>query len=161
MVGNGDHGRVYRDASPSFSYVAEVVASDPQLRDDLRICRELGVTLRRFLNVQGPTDPDYDDWERALWRAFHEWEAGRCPGCGQPFEDSLWDETQSAAERARWVAGFVECRACEVLELAQGVQQARDDTENERRRKQQGDRFVPVPARHRHWQVTRDDERGR
>lgn len=117
--------------------------------------------LRRFLDLQQPGDPDYDDWERAIWRAFHEWEAGLCPRCGQPLAESLWDEAKSPAERAKWMAGYVECRCCEVLEITQSVQHLRDEQANEARRKQMGDRFVPVPTGHRHWRATRDDERGR
>lgn len=119
------------------------------------------MSLRQFLGLWRDGEPLFDDWERSLWRAFHEWEAGRCPGCGQPLTESLWDDKQSPAERAKWLATFVECRACEVLEITQGVQHQRDEQANERRRKEMGDSYIPIPTSHRHWRVRRDDQQGR
>ena len=57
--------------------MAEVVASDPLLRADLRICCAHGWTWAYWID-------DLEDLERSLWRAFDAYEASLCPGCGQP-----------------------------------------------------------------------------
>ena len=128
-----------------------VVASDPALRQDLRIARSLGVSLRRFWGWEPATHGDireaeFDAWERALWRAFDQWESDRCPDCGQAMSQSLWRIISD--DRPRWRGGYHECTACHDLELAQ-IKQAHDD--EQRRKLRPSD--PPPPTRYRKWFV--------
>lgn len=143
-----------------------VVADSPDLRADLRRAEKLGISLRRFhgwepatytANGRTFTEPEYDAWERALWRALDDWEATRCPGCGNDISESLWDPKRPAHERPGWHASYRQCRACEVLLIAQNVQSKRD----EERAKALPKGTAPPPTQHRHWSVIRDDEKGR
>lgn len=150
--------------------MTSVIADDAGLRRDLRIARHLGVSLRRFHGWEPPQhththpdgstttipQPEYDAYERALWRALEDWEAGLCPDCGQPLHLSLWDPDQPAEERAKWRALYSSCRACLELENAQN-KVADDDKQTQERLKLE----QPPPHRHRKWRVERDDEKGR
>ena len=151
-------------ARTRFSYVAEAVASSPELRADIETARRLGISLRRFhgweprrTTVRHPdgswvtvTEPEFDGWERAIQAAYDAWRAGLCPDCGQPLSESLLDTSTPPAERPVYAAGFVQCRACEALELA-------IDKQAEVDRKRADQRTAPVPTHHRHWRVDRVD----
>lgn len=143
-----------------------MIADDPGIRQDLKIARSLGVSLRRFWGWEATTwrsddggktvrEAEYDEWERALWRAFDNWEQGRCPGCGEPFAESIWDRKDDS--RAKYRAGYHQCNACLALENAQIKQSNLDDE----LRKSRGKNADPIPTRHRHWFVERNDEKGR
>ena len=131
----------------------------------MRLARKQGISLRRFLGWEPARyydsgtgrvtqEAEYDEWERALWRAYADWESNCCPDCGQPLSESLWDPEIPEQERAKWRAVYWQCRACLELENAQTKQQELD--------KQRSDATGrPVPHRHRKWTVSRDDERGR
>lgn len=138
-------------AARRLPYVASVVADDAGLRRDLQICRELGVPLRRFLG--DTSGPDFDEWERAVWRAFHDWENDKCPGCGNPLTESLWDPKTPPDERPKWRAVYHQCRACLELENAQIKQEQLDD----KARQQAGKDAPRQPYRYRKWSVSRDD----
>lgn len=86
------------------------MATSAELRRDLTIARSLGVSFGEFM---GETNPRFDNWERTLWRAFHYWESGLCPGCGQPRSKSLFDSEKE--RQTRYQAGFVRCLSCEKL----------------------------------------------
>jgi len=131
----------------------------------MRSARAQGVSLRRYLGWEPvryydsgtgrvTQEPEYDEWERALWTAFAQWEADRCPDCGQPLSQSLWDPEMPESQRAKWRAVYWQCRACLELENAQEKQRELDENQG----KATGQY---VPHKHRKWQVTRDDERGR
>lgn len=92
------------------------------------------------------TEPEYDDWERMIQAAYDDYMDGLCPDCGHPMSESLWDASVPADERPQWQAGFVECRACEVLEITMGEQARRD---------QAAEKTLtgPLPTHHRHWHV--------
>lgn len=123
------------------------------------------MSLRRFWGWEPATwtgdsgrtvaEPEFDEWERALWRAFENWESERCPGCGEPFSEALW--ARSDPERPKYRAGFHRCNSCLELENAQIKQEQQDESE----RKARGKDAPPIPTRHRHWFVERDDEKGR
>lgn len=142
-----------------------VVADSPELRRDLRRAEKLGISHRRFMGWEPTlyrdgdytfTEPEFDGWERALWRAYDHWDEGRCPGCGNSLEDALWDPKREGPA-PKWYASFKQCRACEVLLIAQGVQDKRDEPMQEQRRKA---KQPPLPTGHRLWSVVRDDEKG-
>lgn len=134
--------------------------SSPTLRADIATARRLGVSLRRFLGWEPRqwqrTDPDtgvtlttteaeYDGWEQVVQTAYDDFEANQHI-CGHSLTESLWDEAIPPDQRSRWQAGFVECRACEVLEIAQREQAIKDDRQSERDQRQ-------VPTHHRLWRV--------
>lgn len=117
-----------------FPYVAEVVAADPALRGDLKRARSLGVSLRRYLGWEpttttrtGPdgttitrrTEPEFDDWERALWAALDAYEAGCCPDCGIPHAEGLFDADKPLGDRVAWQVGMAQCEPCKAIETAQ------------------------------------------
>lgn len=142
-----------------------VVADSPELRRDLRRAEKLGISHRRFMGWEPVTyseagntytEPEFDGWERALWRAYDHWQEGRCPNCGHDLEESLWDPKREGPA-PRWHASYRQCRACEVLLIAQGVQARRD----EQWHKSQPEGTPPRPTGHRLWSVVRDDEKGR
>ena len=95
-------------------------------------------------------EPEFDAWERAVWRALADYEADRCPGCGQPLAESLWDAAVPAGQRPAWETGYYECRACELLEIAQNRIAERD-------RRQTEVNGFPVATHHRRWYVARKD----
>lgn len=144
-----------------------VVADSPDLRDDLRIARSRGISLRRFHGWEPTTyttraghtyrDSENDAWERALWRAFDQWELTRCSGCGNSLEESLWDPDVPFEDRPKWWASFTQCLACKTLLLAQGTQ----SKEDEKMQKAMGEGASALPTQHRHWSVVRDDIKGR
>ena len=125
--------------------MAEVVASDPLLRADLRICRAHGWTWAYWID-------DLDDLERSLWRAFDAYEASVCPGCGQPRDKALW---VTGEDRAQWSAGFQECGACYELGDQQEAQRIKDAQELDRLTATSKKPHLikrPVTS-HRHWLV--------
>lgn len=105
-------------------------------------------------------EPEIDDWERALWRAFYGWESGRCLHCGNQLSECLRDDKLSELERARWVAGYQECRACEVLELSQ-QQKAKTDRQAYDEARKRDKEALPPPTGYRLWGVWRDNSNGR
>ena len=130
----------------------------------MRIARSLGISLRRFLgwapwlhhtNGRIAAEAEYDATERHLWRALHDWETDRCPDCGQPYGEALWDPAIPEAERARWRAEYHQCLACHAMEEAKRRQQELDDETAAR----QGGK--PPLTQHRKWHVHRDDVKGR
>ena len=122
----------------------------------------MGVSLRRFHGWEPRTftvrdgdrtitvpETEYDAWEQAIQAAYDDWVAGLCPDCGQPLTESLWDA--NADHHPTYLAGFTECRACEVLEITVNRQAQADQKQTERNN-------FPVPTRHRRWAVTRVDK---
>lgn len=95
------------------------------------------------------TEPEYDAWERAIQTAYDAHQASLCPDCGQPLAESLWDA--KADHHPTYLAGFTECRSCEVLEISVNKQAQTDET----RSKQNN---FPVATRHRRWHVNRVDQ---
>lgn len=144
-----------------------VIADSPDLRDDLRIARSRGISLRRFhgwepttfTNASGHSvqETENDSWERALWRAFQIWEDSRCSGCGNNLEESLWDPDIPTEERPRWRASYTQCLACMSLIQAQNKQHEDD----QKQQKAMGEGAPALPTQHRHWSVIRDDIKGR
>lgn len=136
------------------------VKDDPTLRQDLRIARSLGISLRRFWGWEphtythdGRTIPEaeYDEWERALWRALEMWEQDRCPGCGQAMSESIWPAKK---DRPHYRGGFHECSGCLAIEVAQ-IEQHRLD---EQTRKARGKDAPPIPTNYRKWAAFRDPD---
>lgn len=79
-----------------------------------------------------------------MWRAFADWEADLCPGCGQPRTESLLDSTIPEAERRQYAVSYQVCRACHAVEHGQLRIAEQDEAEAKRVKK-------PVPTGHRHW----------
>ena len=94
-------------------------------------------------------EPEFDSWERAIQTAYDDWLASLCPDCGQPLAESLWDA--EADHHPTYLAGFTECRSCEVLEISVNRQSQTDQKQSERNN-------FPVPTRHRRWHVNRVDQ---
>lgn len=150
-------------ASAGFPYAREVVAADAALRADIATSRALGVSLRRFLGWEPRTitttrddgrtvtvrEPEFDDWERTIQAAYTDWERGLCRDCGHPLAESLWDP--DAEVHPQYRAGFRQCRACEVLEIAAHTQGDLDQRQSKQNR-------FPVATHHRHWFVERLDD---
>lgn len=128
------------------------VNDDPALRRDLRLARSLGISVRRFWGQEpAPDTPEYDGWERALWRALDDWEADRCPDCGQAMSESIWPAKK---DRPHYRGGFHECSGCLAVELAQ-IEQHRLD---EQAQKARGKDAPPIPTRYRKWAAFRDPD---
>lgn len=123
------------------------------MRADLRICRSLGRTLREFLSLP-PRPGEVFDWiERELWRAFDEWEADLCPGCGQPLTETT--RKLEPGEAARYVVNVRYCGACKVVEAEAERLRVRDEQRNKElgRRLPSGHRRFSIslnPAHHTH-----------
>ena len=146
-----------------FSYVAEVVAADPDLRADLKRARNLGVSLRRYLGWEprittrtlpdGSTvtqaEPEFDDWERALWAALDAYDTDCCPDCGTPHSIGLYDADKPLRDRVAWGAGMVQCEPCRAVETAQ-------HKHTEQLRKRHGDKWFPT--RFMRWFPRRHDQ---
>jgi len=143
--------------------VSSVVAADAALRIDIETARKLGVSLRRFHGWEPRTwqvtdsdgavvivsEPEYDEWERAIQTAYDAWRAGICDGCGQPMDESLHDVTKK--HQIAYAAGFYTCRACESLELAMDKRAAEDQQAEKRTGRK-------PPTHQRHWFVKPVDQ---
>lgn len=141
--------------------MSSVVTDDAALRQDLRIARANGTSLRRFwgweprrFEVAGETvlEPEFDAWERALWRAYDDWEQGHCPGCGEPLSESIFAGEYDPADpdHGAYRAGYDSCMSCYHLERAQSFVAERD----EKRQPKTGPR---LPSAHRKWAVQRTE----
>lgn len=107
------------------------------------------VTVQQDGRTVTVSEPEYDGWEQAIQAAYDDWQSGLCPGCGEPLNESLWDA--KADHHPTYLAGFTECRACEVLEVTVNKQAQTDTRQSERNN-------FPVATHHRRWQVTRVDK---
>lgn len=119
----------------------------------------MGISLRRFLGWEprvftrqdeeglavSVPEVEYDVWEQQLQLAY---DTVFCPGCGQPLDEALLDEKVPPEERVKYKAGFVQCRACEVLELSMSKQ---EETDAARKKQSQ----QPFATRHRQWKVVK------
>lgn len=65
--------------------------------------------------------------ERETWRAFHDFEAELCPGCGQPLSESLHDPKIPEAEAARYAAKTRRCNGCKAIDDKQSALRQRDE----------------------------------
>lgn len=118
----------------------------------MRLARSLGISLRRFQGWRPDAGPEFDDWERALWRCFDDWERDRCPDCGQSLHESLWREDTPETHRPRWKVTTDWCMSCRELETAQ----LRASTIDQKRARALPPDQPPPPTRYRKWRVTRD-----
>lgn len=103
------------------------VRDDPALRAALETARAWGVSPRRFfgedpavrLEPLGPgwrvvADPEWNDEDRALALALTGYEAGLCPGCRHPLE-----ETTDPDNEFRYKAQTpVRCHRCTASSVA-------------------------------------------
>lgn len=123
------------------------------MRADLRIARKLGITLRRFHGDDPkPGEPEFDDWERAHWRAFEIWEADTCSGCGGQLSDTLHDENRE--HQPVFDGAFVECLKCKAIELAQDAQRRSDAKKQaslDEKFKDNPQQAPRLPSSHRKW----------
>lgn len=76
------------------------------------------------------TESEWDEEERAWPLALAEIEAGECPGCGHPLEDTLYDPEKPPKQ---WQASYEACSVCAELESAQATQSARDEDTKQRK----------------------------
>lgn len=132
----------------------------------MNTCRELGITVRRYFGweprtftttINGQTvtrpEPEWDVWERQLWKALAEYEAGLCPNCRQPLAECLIDTNIPESERPVYAAGFLECAACRVLEQTQ-IRVDRLDAEWAKDHEAEA-KTNPPTRMHRVWHVTK------
>ena len=99
-----------------------MIRADPRLREELRICHQMGLPHSRFLAW------DELDQDKAL--AYAEYERAVCPGCGTRMEE--WDPEQGG-DRFAYAADVHTCPGC----------QTRGDLEHEL-----SERDVQVSGRH-------------
>lgn len=70
-----------------------------------------------------------------LWRALSEYEATLCPGCHQPLDECLLDESVPVSERPVYEAGHRTCLGCQALGLVQHHQDRADEERAQREAK--------------------------
>lgn len=68
------------------------------------------------------TEPEWDDYERALVDAYLDWKAD-LHSCGHPLTETLLEAGKPAP---RYQAGFTVCAACLALSNAQQAQAKKD-----------------------------------
>lgn len=100
----------------------------------------------------------YDDWERTIWRAWHDYKADLCPGCGQPMTRALFDAARD--EQPRFMAGFMECLGCRALAYQQDQQRIKDVKAHKAMVPKDADPalYPSIFTSHRHWVVQPADE---
>ena len=71
------------------------VAGDPTLRAVVKAARAWGVSPSRFLGSR-PETPEWTEQDRKLALALEEYEAGLCPGCQNPLDETSNPDHQDA-----------------------------------------------------------------
>lgn len=93
-----------------------MITADPRLREELRLCRDMGIPHSRFLSW-----PELDQ-DKAI--ALVRVEADTCPGCGTRPEE--WEPAQGG-DRNAYVATVHVCPGCQARGDAEREMQRRDD----------------------------------
>ena len=80
------HRRTERHRSGPKSGIRPRLAGSPQLVEDLKICRQLGISYKRFLGWMPSRgdEVEWDETERNWMRSLAEYERSLCPMCGLP-----------------------------------------------------------------------------
>lgn len=93
-------------------------------------------------------EPEWDEWDRQLLRALHTWEQSLCPGCGQPWDESLHrTDDETGKDRPNpYTAEYVLCDGCEAMETERALQAASD--------------LKDARTGHRHWRAVRRETGG-
>lgn len=88
------------------------LSGDPTLRAVVKAARAWGVSPSRFLGSR-PETPEWTDQDRELALALDEYEAGLCPGCQQPLDETS-DPEHSDAYRPQEP---IRCHYCKMQAL--------------------------------------------